>query len=97
MRVKEILQEKKRQICCVGNPCLIEFTAEEINILSDLDELRCLKLQESMPRGYEPERDPFTCFRRILEGDSIYRVLEFCLLKNRALRNSVPKVFSVWS
>lgn len=96
MTIKDVLMDKREQIQHTGNPCLVQFTADEINVLSDMTGLRCLKLQEPFPPDYVPTKDPFACVRAILEGDSLYRVLEFCLLKNRALRDYVPAVFETW-
>lgn len=96
MQIKDILIEKRRQIQSSGNPCVVQFTVEEINTLADINALRCLKLQEPFPHGYKPAEDPFTCVHAVINGDSIYRVLEFCLLKNRALKHSIPVVFDAW-
>ena len=94
MEILNILQDKQSALQRCGNPLLVPFTVDEINTLSDLNRLRCLKLSVPFPAGFERTTDVFTCAKKILDGDNVYRALEFCVLKNRALRFPVTKVFA---
>lgn len=96
MTVRDVLVDKLNQLKETGNPVNVEFTVDDINTLSDINALRCFSLQEPFPDNYIPDKDPFACSRNILAGDSIYRVMELCLMKNRALQNSIPIVFNAW-
>lgn len=93
MQIETILQEKKSILSHTANPLVVQFTAEEINVLGDVSELRLLKLRIPAPESFECSSDIFDCNRRLLIGDSIYRVLEFCMLKNRVLHAPVTAVF----
>ena len=55
--------------------------------------LRTLKLTVPFPSGYVPSSDLFSCADEVIRTDSLYKVLEFCVLRNRVLRSSVFKVF----
>ena len=94
MDIKEILNNKKEDLLESGNPLSVSFTLDEINTLSDVNELRKLKLSLTFPVDFECSADLFACTKKILEGDSDYRVLEFCILKNKVLRLPVTQVFS---
>lgn len=91
--ILSILEKKQTFLKSCGNPLLIGFTAEEINTLSDLNELRCLKLFAKFPEDFRPTTDVFSCTKQVLEGDSIYRILEFCVLKNKVLCSPITSVF----
>lgn len=96
MEIKDILLNKREQLMRTGNPCDVTFTLDEINTLSDLNALRCFSIREPFPEDFVRTNDPFTCASAIIQGDSIYRIMEFCLIKNRALKNAIPVVFSAW-
>ena len=95
--VKEILLRKQEIVQRVWNPFSVDFSADEINILSDRTALRELKLTEPFPSAYKCADDIFMCAKLIVEGDSIYRTLEFCMLKNRVLVPFITAVFKKMS
>lgn len=89
-----ILDDKRNQILSARNPLLVDFTLNEINVLGDINQLRRLKITETFPDSFELSPDLFSCANKILNGDmSIYRILEFCVLKNRVLSEPVSRVF----
>lgn len=94
MQISDILEDKKNQLLANGDPISVTFDAVDINSLSDVTKLRLFKLKATMPADFTPSKDMFDCARRIIEGDSIYRVLEFCMLRNRVLVYYVTSVFS---
>ena len=91
--VRDILLRKQSDIKRVWNPFLIDFSADEINTLCDRAALRELKLTEHFPDNFKRSADIFSCAKLIVEGDSIYRTLEFCMLKNKVLVPFITKVF----
>lgn len=94
MRIEQILEEKKRELIECGNPLKVQFSLDDINVLADMNELRRLKLKLKFPENFERSTDLFACTRHIIDGDSEYRVLEFCVLKNKVLQLPVSQVFS---
>lgn len=88
-----ILTKKLKALQSIGDPLAVDFTLQEINILSDLTQLRLLKLKTPFPVDYEPAKDIFDCVEKILRDSDIYRVLEYCIWKNRVLIPNVTKVF----
>lgn len=94
MEIREILDDKRKELLKTGNPLAVGFTIEDINTLADISSLRRLKLQLAFPDKFEQSSDLFACARSIIEGDSDYRVLEFCMLKNKVLRLPIQQVFS---
>ncbi len=94
MEVQDILKEKREALICVGNPLAVEFSLDEINVLADVNVLRGLKLVLPFPENFEKSADLFECAKRIIDGDGDYRVLEFCVLKNKVLQMPVKQVFS---
>jgi hypothetical protein len=78
-----------------GDPLAVEFAVADINVLSDVTQLRVLKLSQVFPVEFEISKDVFDCANRIIRGDSLYRVLEFCMLRNRVLVHYVTEVFPV--
>ena len=93
MQIKEILEEKQKVLKHYGLPASATFTLDDINVLSDKDLLRAFKLVNKFPKEFERSRDSIDCVKRIVAGDSIYRVLEFCIIKNRILREPVSAIF----
>lgn len=89
-----ILDDKRDQILSARNPLLVDFTLNEINVLGDINQLRKLKITETFPDNFEQSPDLFSCANKVLEGDKdTYRILEFCVLKNRVLSEPVSRVF----
>ena len=82
MNILEILENKKQ--CLLTNKPLM-FTADEMNILCDPAQIRTLKMRVPMPDDFVKSFDAKSCLDQIYTGDSIYRVLEYCILTNRAL------------
>lgn len=93
MSIPEILDNKRECILRVGNPLKVDFTLEEINVLGDIDQLRGLKITLDFPSNFEKSVDLFECTKKVLDGEDGYRVLEFCVLKNRVLVEPVSRVF----
>ena len=90
----KILTQKEEELLSKGDPLSVEFTVPEINILSDENQLISLKLSVDFPEEFTPSDDLFSCAKKIIEGGSVYRTLEFCMLKNRVLESSITSVFS---
>lgn len=93
MTLVEVLEEKKTQIIQKANPHLIEFSADDIKILSDVTQLRFFKLANSQPGEFQRSSDIWACCQAVSESGDLYRVLEFCVLKNKILEKSVWQVF----
>lgn len=94
MHIETILDEKRAELLKTGNPLYVQFTLDEINTIADVNELRRLKLLLPFPSNYEKVSDLFACTKKILDGEDGYRVLEFCVLKNKVLQPAVMQVFS---
>lgn len=94
MKIADILADKKEQLMETGNPLAVTFTVDDINALADVNQLRMLKISLPFPSEFEQSGDLFECTRSILDGDSDYRVLEFCALKNKVLVGPIKQVFS---
>ena len=94
MTIEDILSEKRLELLKSGNPFMVQFTLDEINALADVNELRRLKLLLPFPENFKRSSDLFACTKHILEGDGEYRVLEFCILKNKILRMPISQVFT---
>lgn len=93
MDLYKILLEKQKVIQHYGLPSSVVFTVDEINLLSDSNLLRVLKLTHKFPTDFKCANNLLECTKMIVAGDDIYRVLEFCILKNRVLRMPVSAVF----
>ena len=92
--IEEIIDEKLRCILKCGDPLSVDFTRRDIAILSNINQLRILKLKEQIPSDFEAAKDVFECTTKIIQGDqSAIRVLEFCLLSNRVLLSAISQVF----
>lgn len=94
MSIDEILADKERQLKSTGNPLAVTFTADEINVLGDVNALRTFKLNHSIPAQFACATDIFDCCHSVLLGSSVYRVLEFCMLRNPVLVKPITTVFS---
>ena len=71
---------------CADNPGInVTLTSDEMNILSDPDQLRILKIYKSIPADFKASDSIDDCIASIIKGDTIYRILEYCVLTNRAL------------
>lgn len=90
--VKSILVDKQLEMERLGNPFEVTFTAEEINVLGDETELRCFKLKYACPVDFKKADNIATCFRDVIDGGGLYKVLEFCMLYNRVLTEPVSSV-----
>lgn len=84
MSILEILENKKESIL---NSDVVLFTAEELNIMCDPMQIRTLKLYAPMPDDFAKSGSIEQCISCIMEGDCIYRVLEYCILTNIALQS----------
>ena len=82
MNILDILENKKSDIVSTGHAIL---SADELNIMCDPMQIRTLKVYSPIPDEFEKSADITTCIQRIKDGDCIYRVLEYCILTNRAL------------
>ena len=90
----DVLDEKLSSIQKIQNPVEVTYSYEDIMQLSNKTELRLLKLSEQFPDDYIATHNIFDCTKKILDGDtSKYRVLEFCMLKNRILREPILSTF----
>lgn len=89
MNVLDILNAKREQICMDGD---VKFSGDELNILCDPRQLRAMKLYIDFPNDYSSCSRVEDCVDKIKQGDSIYRTLEYCILRNRALV-SIKEVF----
>lgn len=92
--IYSILTSKREMLLSVGDPLAVDFTLQEINILSDLVQLRLLKLKTPFSADYVPSENMFDCARKVIEESDLYRTLEFCTWKNRVLIPNVTQVFS---
>lgn len=88
-----ILAEKQAKLKHYGRPDATNFTLEEIEELSDEAALRAFKLRHPFPTNYAISSDLIGCTRDVCVSDDLYKVLEFCMLKNRILRGPVTSVF----
>lgn len=93
MKIVDILEDKRTELLKTGNPLKVQFTLDEINLLADVNELRRLKLTLPFPENFEKSSDLFACAQKIIDGESGYRILEFCVLKNKVLYSPVTQVF----
>ena len=93
MVIEEILQAKRAELLHYGLPTAAKFSLEEIEALSTGTLLRVFKLTHPFPSDFERSQDLLDCTKRIVAGDCIYRVLEFCILKNKILRKPVTGIF----
>lgn len=89
MNIIEVLENKRNDIR-EGNT--VVFSGEEINLLCDVSQLVALKLYDALPSDYTVSENMNACVEAIKNGDSIYRTLEYCIWRNRAL-DSVKEVF----
>lgn len=89
MTIIEVLEGKQ---VLLKDTDSVHFSGEELNVLCDPAQLRALKLQQRIPKDFSLSSNVEECVTRVRGGDSIYRVLEYCILKNRAL-SSVCNVF----
>lgn len=93
--IYKILSEKRDELLRLGDPLAVDFTLKDINVLSNPSQLRLLKLKTPFPENFEVADNAFQCANLIVHGDaSVYRILEFCMLRNRVLQPSVISVFS---
>lgn len=93
MNIYNILLEKEKVLKHYGLPTAVTFTLDEIDELADKSSLRAFKLFYRFPADFKRSRDIVDCTKHIVEGDNIYRVLEFCIMKNRILRQPVISIF----
>lgn len=91
--IEKILIEKRDALLASGDALVVNFTVKDINILSDSDQLRLLKLTVPFPEDYKTSKDLFSCADAILRDKELYKVLEFCIKRNRVLQEHVLKVF----
>ena len=91
--IYNILVQKRDALIKCGDPFAVDFTVKEINILSDLNQLRLLKLTTPFPQDYKVATDIFDCTQKVLFGNDLYRTLEYCVWKNRVLFPYISKVF----
>lgn len=91
--ITNVLISKREALIRKGDPLAVDFDVSEINLLSDPDRLRALKLTVPFPDDYTPASDLFSCAEEVISADSLYKVLEFCMLRNRVLRVHILKVF----
>lgn len=89
-----ILHQKQDELIQKGNPLAVVFTVDEINTLADEGQLLSLKFEKEFPKDFKVSSDLFECAEKIIKGDNIYRVLEFCMLKNRALVKTIVSCFA---
>lgn len=90
----EILNEKRKQLRSDGPEA--KLTIDDINALMDVNELRVLKITNPMPKDFVFSQSKEESFKRLLEEDSIYRTLEYCVISHPVLQISVGKVYKQW-
>lgn len=91
--IYDVLAQKRDMLVKCGDPFAVDFTVREINILSDLNQLRSLKLRTPFPQDYKTATDIFDCTREVLLDNNLYKTLEYCVWKNRVLFPYVSRVF----
>ena len=92
MTIVEILENKTNEIVNGGDKVCL--TAEELNIICDVDQQRAFKIYLNLPRDFKSSRNLDECIKAIRNGDSLYRTLEYCIITNKALC-SVREIFGI--
>lgn len=94
MEIYDLLVKKREELLSVGDVNNLLFSVEEIELLKDKDHLRLLKITHTFYSDFVPATDKQDCALRVFCGDDdIYRMLELCMLSNRAVRDSILSVF----
>lgn len=93
MTVESILESKRSVLDSVEYPVL-DFTVEEVNALADIDSLCILKLKHKFPSDFNCSHTVMQSFYKYVNGDnSLYRILEICMLNNPATSLPICTVF----
>ena len=95
MLISEILENKRKTLIATGDPLAVSFSSAEIKALKNLTELRIYKLKAQISDDFERSSDLIDCSTRILNGDDLNRVLEFCMLKNPYVGAEITAVFPI--
>lgn len=90
-----VLESKKLFLQTKGNPLTIPFSIDEIEVLADQNQLRCLKLKYPFPFNFQCSDNLFQSAEKIIceEDSSLYWVLEFCVLRHHLLEAPVKEIF----
>lgn len=94
--IEEILLEKQRQLLEFGGIKDAMFAKSDIDSLLDLNELRAFKLKHPFPQDFvfcETKDESIQC---VIKEKSLYRILEYCVIAQPILQESVSVVFKNW-
>jgi len=93
MSIEEILSNKKKQLIEGLHPLAINYTLDEINILNDKDQLTVLRVLGLDSLNFCGLNDVFKCAEFAKSDSSLGGILEYSVLRNPLIRESVSEVF----
>lgn len=94
--IEEILREKREELIKTNGMEDASFLRADIDILRNMNELRVLKIQYPFPNDFKFSKSKEESRRAAVQDDSIYRILEYCVIAQPVLQDNVSKVFKSW-
>lgn len=94
--IEEVLKDKREQLKRSFGTEDAKFSKEDIDVLLDCNELRVLKVTHSFPKNFEFSKSKEESRMRALKNNSVYCILEYCVIAQPILQDSVGKVFKNW-
>lgn len=99
--LNDILMDKYSQLVLSSGECDADFVKTDIDRLIDVNELRALKMSVPFPKDFEFSTSKDECIRRIItagdwSSETLYRVLEYCVITQPVLQHGIIKVFRNW-
>lgn len=92
----QILEDKRNQLLQSNGEADAKFCKADIDILMDVNELRVFKMKHQMPENFTFAKSKQESINHVLHEESLYRVLEYCIISQPVLQISVRKVFKNW-
>lgn len=77
----------------VCDPLHIPFSLDDITVLGDITELRSLKLAMYAGGCFDQVQDIISCIKQLQLRKDYYLLLQYCMLRNYALREPILSVF----
>lgn len=91
--IEEILLQKRKQLLESGGAQDATFVKSDIDALLNLNELRMFKLKHTFPSDFKFCETKEESIQQVISSDDIYRILEYCVIAQPILQESVGVVF----
>lgn len=94
--IEDILKRKREEIIACNGERDASFSKDDIDALRNMNDLRVMKIKYPFPEDFKFSDTKEESRLAVLQDDSIYRILEYCVIAQPVLQDTISQVFRSW-